>query len=230
MIRFACKQCGKLMRQPDSAVGSFVFCECGAGTRVPWESTMPEAEEPPPPVEERESEEPEEPRPYRRRRYEPAEIDPAYCLNHTDVPSEVQCEDCKERFCPACVLQVRGKTLCAACKNFLLARLQRSPRISGLAVTSLVVSVIGTPFFLCISSGGKFVEGGVSVLAMAAALIAVLIPATAILLGVFALSRIEANPRIGGRGVALTGTTTGAVGFVWSLTVIVLFLCKPLVN
>jgi hypothetical protein len=228
MIRFACKQCAKPMRQPESAVGSFVFCECGAGTRVPWESTMPESEEPPaPPVEEPE---PEEPRPYRRRRYEPVEIDPAYCLNHTDIPSEVQCEDCKERFCPACVLQVRGKTLCAACKNFRLARLQRSPRTSGLAVTSLVVSIIGAPFLLCMSTGGKLVEGGISVLGMVMGLIAVLIPATALVLGLLALSRIEGTPGIGGRGVALTGTTTGGVGVVWSLTIIVLVLCKPLFN
>src|SRR6478672_8204692 len=123
MIWYACKQCGKRLRQPDSAAGSFVFCECGGGNRVPWESTLPPPETPaePPALEE-------------SRPPEPAAIDPAYCLNHQDVPSEVVCDDCREHFCPACVLRVRGKTLCGPCKNLRLARLQRPPRTSGMAI------------------------------------------------------------------------------------------------
>jgi hypothetical protein len=225
MIWFACKQCGKTMRQPDSAVGSFVFCECGAGTRVPWESTIPAPDEPPPSP----TPESEERRPYRRRR-EPVEIDPAYCLNHTDVPSEVACDDCKERFCTACVLQVRGKTLCAACKDFRLSRLQRPPRVSGLAVASLIVAIIGGPISFCLSITARVNEGGVSVLGLFFCLMAILLPAVGLLLAFLALSRIDRNPRIGGRGLALTGATTAVVGVVWSLTMIVLLVSKPLVD
>src|SRR5262249_4493976 len=39
MIHFACKTCGKLFERPDAAAGTLVFCDCGTGNRVPWEST-----------------------------------------------------------------------------------------------------------------------------------------------------------------------------------------------
>jgi len=225
MIWFACKQCGKPMRQPDSAVGSFVFCTCGAGTRVPWESTIAPPAEPQP----SEPPEPEERRPARRK-YEPVEIDPAYCLSHTDVPSEVVCEDCKEHFCQACVLHVRGKTLCGPCKNFRLSRLQRPPRVSGLAIASLILAIIGGPISLCLSTIGRMGEPGVSPFGVLTGLMALLMPAVALLLAFLALNRIERDPRLGGRGLALTGATTAAVGVVWSLTLIVVLVSKPMMN
>ena len=225
MIWFECKQCGKPMRQPDSAVGSFVFCTCGAGTRVPWESTI----SPPPEPEPSEPPELEERRPSRRR-YEPVDIDPAYCLNHTDIPSEVTCEDCKEHFCQACVLQVRGKTLCGPCKNFRLSRLQRPPSVSGLAVVSLILAIVGGPISFCLYSVGRMNEPGLSVFGVLFGSMALLLPAAALLLAFLALSRIERNPRLGGRGLAITGATTAAVGVVWSLTLIVLLVSKPLMN
>src|SRR5262249_19122547 len=109
MIWFACKQCGKRLRQPDSAVGSFIFCDCGTGNRVPWESTLPSPIEAPPDQPVAEASDTEEDRSSRWR--VPAEIDPAYCLNHTDVPSELACDDCGEHFCRACTVELRGKTL-----------------------------------------------------------------------------------------------------------------------
>src|SRR5438876_4072272 len=39
MISFTCKQCGKVHTRPESAAGTMIFCTCGQGTRVPWEST-----------------------------------------------------------------------------------------------------------------------------------------------------------------------------------------------
>ena len=44
MIWFACRQCGKKHGRPESSAGTMVFCECGQGNSVPWESTT----EPPP--------------------------------------------------------------------------------------------------------------------------------------------------------------------------------------
>ena len=44
MIWFACKQCGKVHSRPESAAGAMVFCDCGQGCIVPWESTAPEPE------------------------------------------------------------------------------------------------------------------------------------------------------------------------------------------
>ena len=49
MIWFACNKCGKRHNRPDSSAGTFVFCDCGQGNPVPWESTA-EAEEVPPPM------------------------------------------------------------------------------------------------------------------------------------------------------------------------------------
>ena len=46
MIFFACKQCGKRFERPNQAAGTLLFCPCGAGTHVPWESTLPAEEVP----------------------------------------------------------------------------------------------------------------------------------------------------------------------------------------
>ncbi len=48
MIWFNCSKCGKTHGRPENSIGSVVFCECGQGNRVPWESTAPEP--PPQPV------------------------------------------------------------------------------------------------------------------------------------------------------------------------------------
>ena len=46
MIWFACKQCGKTHGRPDSAIGATIFCDCGCGLLVPWESTAAEPSTP----------------------------------------------------------------------------------------------------------------------------------------------------------------------------------------
>ena len=48
MIWFMCKKCGKTHGRTDSSAGTMVFCDCGNGNTVPWESTAPEP--PPAPV------------------------------------------------------------------------------------------------------------------------------------------------------------------------------------
>jgi hypothetical protein len=42
MIWFGCKQCGKVHGRPEHSVGAMVFCDCGQGLTVPWESTAAE--------------------------------------------------------------------------------------------------------------------------------------------------------------------------------------------
>jgi hypothetical protein len=44
MIWFACKNCGKKHSRPEASSGTMIFCDCGQGLLVPWESTA----EPPP--------------------------------------------------------------------------------------------------------------------------------------------------------------------------------------
>lgn len=47
MIWFTCKKCGKTHGRADSSAGMLVFCDCGNGNTVPWESTAPEPSSPP---------------------------------------------------------------------------------------------------------------------------------------------------------------------------------------
>ena len=39
MIWFTCKKCGKTHGRTETSAGTMVFCECGNGNTVPWEST-----------------------------------------------------------------------------------------------------------------------------------------------------------------------------------------------
>src|SRR5271156_3655754 len=47
MIHFTCKKCGKTHSRPDSTGGTMIFCDCGHGNTVPWESTVAEPANPP---------------------------------------------------------------------------------------------------------------------------------------------------------------------------------------
>jgi hypothetical protein len=49
MIWFACKKCGQKHSRPESSAGTMVFCSCGQGITVPWESTIEAPENPDPP-------------------------------------------------------------------------------------------------------------------------------------------------------------------------------------
>jgi hypothetical protein len=228
MIWFACKQCGKQFQQPDSAIGSLVFCDCGRANRVPWESTVSppqgnaaetSSEEPPP-----------EDQPRRRPRAEPVLRDPAFCFNHPELASEPTCEDCGEHFCPACVVMLRGKTLCGPCKNYRLNLLQRPPRVSGLAIASLVLAVIGGPLAFCLLTMGRIGDGGSTVLSYILGIGGLLLPALALALGFLTLRDIEGNPRVSGRTVAITGAVTAVIGIVWSVAMMLVLAGRPLVE
>src|SRR5207253_3533762 len=161
LICFSCKHGGKRLRQPETAGGSLVCATCGQGNRVPWESTIPApADDPsatPAPVDSSD----EDAVPQRRRRAVVVR-DPAYCFNHQDVPADQTCNDCGEHFCPACVVVVRGKTLCGPCKNFRLARMQRAPQVSTMAVVSLVLALVGGPLSFCLSMFSRINDAGAS--------------------------------------------------------------------
>lgn len=47
MIWFTCKKCQKTHGRPDNSAGSTIFCDCGHGNLVPWESTVAEPAAPP---------------------------------------------------------------------------------------------------------------------------------------------------------------------------------------
>jgi hypothetical protein len=48
MIWFTCKKCGKTHGRGENSAGTMIFCACGHGNTVPWESTTAEPVAPPP--------------------------------------------------------------------------------------------------------------------------------------------------------------------------------------
>jgi hypothetical protein len=229
MIWFACKQCGKCHGRAERLAGTLVFCECGQGNRVPWTSTVaePEPEEalpasppraptPGPPLQERRAE-PERFPPRRSR--ERRQPNPAYCLNHEETPKEAVCDACHCSFCSACVVTLRGQTLCGPCKNSRLGSLSRPPRILPLAIVAFVLALIGTLFcvFLCFLAIGLSVrlESGLAG-SVFCCTIALLLAAGELIVSAIALRLMDRQPALGGRDLAMTGAVAGLTGVVWA--------------
>src|SRR5262245_46444666 len=102
MIYFACKQCGNRFERPEGSGGLVIICECGAFNEVPLSSTSPppERSDPMPVAMARPLSPLSGPRrpafaPLDQPEPEPAlNTDPAYCLNHGDVPMQSACAAC----------------------------------------------------------------------------------------------------------------------------------------
>jgi hypothetical protein len=239
MIWFACKQCGKRQGRPEASIGALIFCECGQGNVVPWESTTsaPEmaAPVPPPlpemrpiPLEDRTpsapskppgpppvpillhaDDEPEKQRP-KRRGAERLKPDPHFCLNHEERPSQHMCNDCGEAFCDECVVVMRDTLLCGPCKNFRVRLEQRPPQLSGKALLSMFLGLLATPLAFVLFSLTTPLIG----------LFSLLPEGLAFLLGMRALRETEKNPRLSGRALAVTSVVTAALalamtGVMW---------------
>jgi hypothetical protein len=213
MIWFSCKQCGKVHGRPGNSAGTLVFCDCGQGNTVPWESTATEPEAPvpaampampavpklepisfdpgtaPPPLPA-----PRAPMPRPRRRPPRYRPDPNLCLNHEGVPSQKTCAACEESFCGDCIVTFQGNNYCGACKNYQLRVLQRPPRTSGLALGSLILALLTGPWVLGLVGTGNVIL----------CLLALIACGMALILGIASLRVIE-KTRIGGRSLAITG-------------------------
>ncbi len=214
MIWFACKQCGKTHGRPETSIGALVFCECGQGNTVPWESTAPEpqavvVETPTAPELAPVVFEPEpvttpaspEPRP-RRGRVE--KRDPNQCFNHQGVPKVGNCEDCDESFCADCLVPLQGATLCGPCKNFRARRMELPPLNSNLASASLVLALLTGPLPMCLV---QWNTPGVRVLS----LLTLLPQLLALGLGIWALRIGEKEGKPGGQVLAITGIATASL-------------------
>jgi hypothetical protein len=229
MIWFTCKKCGKTHGRPESSVGSMIFCDCGQGNVVPWESTAaaPEtppvqaATAPPTPILLREESDLPEILPRVRRRSGRYRPDSAYCLNHETVPSQHKCPDCGEAFCSDCVLTLQGTTMCGPCKNYRVRRMMRPPRLSGFALASALLALLTGPLVFCLypfaaSSDASYLS-----------LFALVPQIVAFGLGALALRSTETDAQRSGRSLAITGMVTAAVAGV--LTVVMsVFVVRPL--
>lgn len=231
MIWFACKQCGKVHHRAESSAGAYVFCDCGQGLTVPWESTAEPQELPaapavpahvPPQLEPVRLDEERVPsrrppqiplpagrdwgdRPRGRPRWSPRRRDPGFCFNHEEIPSEKPCAACGEAFCGDCLVELQGKTLCGPCKNFRIRRLHTPPRVSGMAVSALLIAMLSGPLAWCVWLMA------VALSAPVVNLLSLLPQILALLLGVWSMRDTETNPRISGRSLAITAVLTALV-------------------
>jgi hypothetical protein len=220
MIWFACRQCGKLHGRPESAIGSLIFCDCGQGNTVPWESTAapPESSTGPPPMPRAAGPPRLEPVPVGEerlplparsvRRQRGRRRDPAFCFNHGEVASEIACAACEERFCRQCVVTFQGKTLCGPCKNYLVESTVRPPRTSGLALAAVLVALVAPLLTLIVMPAFLQSATGVLVVFTAFCLLPQLI---ALGLGALALRKSAGNPKVGGQSLAISAMVTAVV-------------------
>jgi len=231
MIWFACKQCGKLQNRPDEEAGTLIFCNCGASNRVPWESSEPEpaaqpggwassqaatppelevlspassaTDAPPIPfVDDLPSK--SRPRPGIRQR------DPAYCFNHQDLIRQQSCVDCRENFCGDCVVVFQGRVLCGPCKNYRIRQMHQPAALSLLALFSPILALAGG--FVGFFMSAIAVQIGASAVGFAS----VLPQIAALGLGLAAMRRIENDPLLKGRPLAMTGIVAAVIGAVMS--------------
>jgi hypothetical protein len=223
MIWFSCGKCGKTHGRPETSIGSLVFCECGQGNRVPWESTA--AEPPPAPLPMATAGTPQVPTlapitfdapasgsapPVsdggRRRRGASERRDSNFCFNHSSTPKSAACEDCGESFCASCLVTLEGASLCGPCKNFRVRTLELPPSSSATATFSLVIALLtGSILGFCLLPWGG--APGIAILS----LLTLLPQMLALGLGMRALYLCEQEPRFGGQALAITGVATAGL-------------------
>jgi hypothetical protein len=226
LIWFTCKQCGKRAGRSDEMAGSLVFCECGHGNRVPWDSTVAAPELPAGGPWDRSDPD----RPRWGRRPSPRPRDPTRCLNHEDMAAAQVCAACGESFCASCVVALQGQTLCGPCKNYRLHHLARPPQTSALAWVAAALGLLSAPVVFCLSMVPLGMPEGPSVGGMACSLFGLVLPAAALVVGLMALREIENNPKAGGRALAMTGTAAAGLGVLWCLTVTLLLATRQLME
>lgn len=240
MIWFACKQCGQRHSRPDDAAGTFIFCGCGQGNRVPWRSSdeaapvvldaEPVHSVPPvpplPPI--LQALPAELPIPTRRPDRPPGKINPSFCFQHPDRPSRAVCAACRLPFCAACVVTLQEQTLCGPCKNFRVAGLARPRRVAPLAVLALVAALVAATVAVVLSlvAVGLYISDGQVGATVLLCLLAALFPLGGLVLSGRALARIDATPHAAGRVLALTAVCLTVVALQWLATVAVLVVCK----
>jgi len=222
MIAFACKQCGKRFERPDETSGTLVFCACGAGTRVPYESSLPATAEllDPPPAVDRPAPRWDaaapprwdtpaaeaQPLPHWRQ----SARDRSQCLNHGSTPAAQTCADCHEGFCACCAVVFQGSPRCGPCKNFRVRAVQRPPHVSVMAIFAPLIAMGAGGFwlFLLLFIAAIKPERG----AVAGWAVVGLFPQMlAFTLAALATLKVEASPRVSGRSWAITGMVAAVV-------------------
>ena len=155
---------------------------------------------------------------FRRRR-------PGFCFNHDDIATDKICADCKEPFCPDCIVELQTSTLCGPCKNFRIRGLHRPARVPGMAVVALIVGLVSGPVTFCLTLVGAGPQG-TPTWGVILSILGLVLPVGGLVVSWMALREIETKPNLGGRGLAMTGATSSLVGALWCLTVAFLVILR----
>jgi hypothetical protein len=220
--------------------GSTVFCDCGQGNVVPWESTAAAPPSPRPfpvepkgwneapplvvppltavpvgeekiPVTRRPVPDPWDDAPEVRRGDLSAARNPGNCFNHQEKPGQEKCSACGENFCEDCLVKFKGAVLCGPCKNFRLKQNSRPSAVSGKAVCGVILALCSAPVLMCLA------PMGINSFAMVVAVLALMAQITATILGGMALRDTEMNPRLSGRSLAITTILTGGLAMLMTV-------------
>jgi hypothetical protein len=242
MIWFTCKKCGKTHNRPESSAGTMIFCDCGNGNTVPWESTASPSSSPAPvqtpkgpdlgPIQFEPVILPTPPaaagskpasdyptssnldRDEERpyRRGRTEKRDPDFCFNHQRRAKVETCAECGQGFCADCLVKFQGTLMCGPCKNFQARRQELPPVASSLASASLIISFVAGPLMICLLLGSP---GSTPMRILS--WLSLLPQLLALALGVWALRDAEKEGKGGGQWVALSGVTTSSLTCVMML-------------
>ena len=138
------------------------------------------------------------------------ERNPAYCLNHQDLVKQQSCVDCQQGFCDDCVVLFQGKVLCGPCKNFRIRKMHQPAQLSLMALFSPLLALAGG--FVGFFMSAIAVQLGAPLLGF----LSVAPQLGALGLGLAAMRRIENDPFLKGRPLAMTGIVAAVVGAVLS--------------
>ncbi len=235
MISFPCSQCGQTLERAAGDAGTLVYCECGAGNTVPWESTPPLAEEvpaglpqPSPLAELLGDEPPLKPRweqtyatgPEWEEEWRPAapasippplpRAEPTQCLNHPSAARAHVCADCGCSFCADCVATFQGAVVCGPCKNLRMRKVIRPPRLSLMALFAPIIALVcgGVWLFVMLMVAGMH---GAPDTALMLGGLGLLPQVFALAMGAMALHTIETEPNVSGRDWAMSGMIAALV-------------------
>ncbi len=164
----------------------------------------------------------EPPLPYRKtpRRYR--KVDPHACWHHEELPAGGTCAACRLPFCIDCLVELNGAQLCGPCKNFRAAAAGQPVRVLPLASAALVCSLVAAPVaaLLSIAGAGIFHSEGSTGGAVLMCVLAMLLLGASLTASILAVRRLEAESRVGGRGLAAGGLCVSLAGLAWCLCVL----------
>jgi hypothetical protein len=156
--------------------------------------------------------------------------DPAVCWHHEDLPSGGSCSACKLPFCIDCLCDLNGAQLCGPCKNFRVEEggspLSPTPMASAALAAALVAAPVSA--LLSLAGAGAFLSEGSAAGAVVLCLVGLAMLGGSLWLCVGALRGLEAESRVGGRGLVASGLSISLAGLAWCLCVLTVVLGRGL--